>query len=189
MKWFEWCLRYFRIFLSCKSSTVTHTQYQRWEEGLPVRATTPNGKFLPVREVLARLGSFCLPVWIVVSRTSRTGKFDWRLWTSRLDLTSRSGSAFSFWTSRLGSFRVISLKREFYKVKIKSTRWKALKLSLASIKIKFRIPKSIFFFQIRFMRMRLPNLEDPSRSGLKKRHRNFPNGQELPERERTSRLV
>ena len=31
------------------------------------------GKFLPIREVSARLGSFCLPVWVIVNKTSQMG--------------------------------------------------------------------------------------------------------------------
>ena len=60
-------------------------------------------------------------------------------------------------------FHLFSLKREFNTVKIKNTRWKAWKSGLASITIKFTIPKSMFNFQIRFMRIQLPVLEVPVR--------------------------
>ena len=111
-----------------------------------VRATTPNGKFLLILEVLACLGSFCLPVRITVNKTSQRRKVDRWWWTSYLDLTSRSESAFSLFPI-WELFILFSLKRKFNTVKIKNMRWKALKSSLASITIKFGIPKLCLIYK------------------------------------------
>ena len=103
-------------------------------------------------------GKFCMPVQEVVAFPF---KFNFPF-----------GKRFPVFEFPFGKFLFfIPLKRGLYTVKIKNTRWKALKLSLASIKIKFPNP---------IMRIRLPVLKVPSRSGLKKQLRNFPNGQELP---------